>query len=110
MPDRSAKANDKSMPTLAGELYDLVRAYAKQETLEPIKGLGRYAAFGVVGSVLVGIGVVLLAVGVLRVLQTETGDTFDGGWSWVPYVLTLLACALVAGAAGWAATRRRRAR
>ena len=110
MPDRSAKANDKSMPTLAGELYDLVRAYAKQETLEPIKGLGRYAAFGVVGSVLVGIGVVLLAVGVLRVLQTETGDTFDGGWSWVPYIATLFACALVAGAAGYAATRRRRAR
>ena len=110
MPDRSAKASDKSMPTLAGELYDLVRAYAKQETLEPIKGLGRYAAFGVVGSVLLGIGVVLLGVGLLRALQTETGDTFDGGWSWAPYVLTLLACAVVAGLAGMGATRRRRAR
>ena len=110
MPDRSAKGSDKSMPTLAGELYDLVRAYAKQETLEPIKGLGRYAAFGVVGSILLGIGVVLLGVGLLRALQTETGDTFDGGWSWAPYVLTLLACAVVAGLAGMAATRRRRAR
>jgi predicted cobalt transporter CbtA len=98
------------MPTLAGELYDLVRAYAKQETLEPIKGLGRYAAFGVVGSVLLGIGVVLLGVGLLRALQTETGETFDGGWSWAPYVLTLLACAVVAGLAGMGATRRRRAR
>ena len=110
MPDRSAKDSDKSMPTLAGELYDLVRAYAKQETLEPIKGLGRFAAFGVAGSVLIGIGVVLLAVGVLRVLQTETSGTFDGRWSWAPYLLTLVFCALVAGAAGWAATRRRRAR
>ena len=99
MPGRT-KDDDKSMPTLAGELYDLVRAYAKQETLEPIKGLGRYAAFGVV----------LLAVGVLRVLQTETSDTFDGAWSWAPYVLTLLACAVVAGLAGMAATRRRKAR
>jgi predicted cobalt transporter CbtA len=104
------KDDDKSMPTLAGELYDLVRAYAKQETLEPIKGLGRYAAFGVVGSVLIGIGVILLAVGVLRVLQTETGDTFDGAWSWAPYLLTLVFCALVAGAAGAAATRRRKAK
>jgi predicted cobalt transporter CbtA len=104
------KDDDKSMPTLAGELYDLVRAYAKQETLEPIKGLGRYAAFGVVGSVLIGIGVVVLAVGVLRVLQTETGDTFDSAWSWAPYLLTLVFCALVAGAAGAAATRRRKAK
>jgi hypothetical protein len=104
------KNDDKSMPTLAGELYDLVRAYAKQETLEPIKGLGRYAAFGVVGSLLIGVGVVLLAVSVLRVLQTETSGTFDGRWSWAPYVLTLVLCGLVAGAAGAAATRRRRAR
>jgi len=109
VPDRS-KNDDKSMPTLAGELYDLVRAYAKQETLEPIKGLGRYAAFGVVGSLLVGIGVVLLAVGVLRVLQTETSDAFDGRWSFAPYVLTLILCGAVAAVAGAAATRRRRAR
>ncbi len=110
MPDRSAKNDDKSMPTLAGELYDLVRAYAKQETIGPMKGLLRFAAFGVVGSVLIGIGVVLLALCVLRVLQTETSGTFDGGWSWAPYFLTLLFCAVVAGAAGMAATRRRRAR
>jgi predicted cobalt transporter CbtA len=108
--DRSANDPDKSMPTLAGELYDLVRAYAKQETIEPIKGLGRFAAFGVVGSLLLGIGVILLAVALLRALQTETGDTFDGRWSWAPYGLTLLACAVVAGAAGFAATRRRRTR
>jgi hypothetical protein len=104
------KNDDKSMPTLAGELYDLVRAYAKQETLEPIKGLGRYAAFGVAGSLLIGIGVVLLAVAALRALQTETSDVFDGRWSFAPYLLTLVLCGLVAGAAGAAATRRRRAR
>jgi hypothetical protein len=109
VPDRSTKDDDKSMPTLAGELYDLVRAYAKQETVEPMKGLARFAAYGVVGSLVIGLGVVLLALGVLRVLQTETGDTFDGGWSWAPYVLTLLLCAVVAAAATMAATRRRRA-
>ncbi len=102
--------NDKSMPTLAGELYDLVRAYAKQETIEPIKGLGRYAAFGVAGSFMVGLGVVLLGIGLLRALQTETGDTFDGGWSWAPYLLTLVACGAVAGVAFVTGTRRRRAR
>jgi predicted cobalt transporter CbtA len=109
VPDRSAKASDKSMPTLAGELYDLVRAYAKQETIEPIKGLGRFAAFGAVGSVLVGIGVVLLALGLLRLLQTETGGTFDDRWSWAPYLLTFLLPAVVVGLA-LAGMRRRRAR
>jgi uncharacterized RDD family membrane protein YckC len=107
VPDRSNR--DKSMPTLAGELYDLVRAYAKQETIEPIKGLGRFAAFGVAGSILIGIGVVLLALGVLRVLQTETDGTFDDRWSWAPYLITLFLCAVVAGLA-MLATRRRRAR
>jgi len=52
---------------------------------------------------------VLVSLGLLRLLQSETGDTFDGSWSWAPYLLTLLLCALVIGLA-LSATRRRRAR
>lgn len=91
MPD-----NDKSLPTLAAELYSMVREYAKQETVEPIKGLGRFIAFGVAGSVLLGIGLVLLALGILRALQTETEDWFDGRLTFVPYLITFVFCALVA--------------
>src|SRR3712207_7852531 len=29
--------SDKSLPTIAAELWDLVRAYAKQETIEPVR-------------------------------------------------------------------------
>ena len=87
---------DKPLPVLASELWDLVRRYAQQETIEPIKGLGRYAAFGLAGSVLVGIGVVELAVGLLRVLQTETGEVFDDSWSWAPYLIVVAVCAVVA--------------
>ncbi|CAN5549544.1 hypothetical protein BH18ACT1_BH18ACT1_18620 [soil metagenome] len=105
--DRSS--SEKSLPTLAGELFDLVRAYAKQETIEPIKGLGRFAAFGVAGSLFIGIGTVLVSIGLLRLLQTETDDVFDGAWSWVPYLLTLVLCAVVIGLA-LSATRRRRAK
>jgi hypothetical protein len=82
-------SRDKSVPALAAELWDLVRAYAKQETVEPMKGLGRYAAFGIAGSVVLSIGLVLLLVGGLRALQTETGSTFEGNWSWAPYLLAL---------------------
>jgi predicted cobalt transporter CbtA len=86
---------EKSVPALAAELWDLVRAYAKQETVEPMKGLGRYAAFGVAGSVLLSIGLVLLLLGGLRALQTETGTTFDGNWSWAPYLIALAGTGIV---------------
>lgn len=93
------RPNDKSIPDLATDLWDLVRAYAKQETIEPAKGLGRFVAFGAAGSVLLGLGTVLLVLAVLRALQDQTGTTFDGNWSWAPYLLTLVICVGVIGAA-----------
>jgi hypothetical protein len=33
----------------------------------------------------------------LRALQTETGSTFTGDWSWVPYLIMVVA--LILGAA-----------
>lgn len=86
---------EKSVPALAAELWDLVRAYAKQETVEPMKGLGRYAAFGVAGSVLLSVGLILLLLGGLRALQTQTGTTFDGNWSWAPYLIALAGTGIV---------------
>lgn len=93
MPGPSSSS--KGLPTLAVELKDLVVAYAKQETLEPIKGLGRFIAFGVAGSFLLATGLVLLVLALLRALQTELNDTFDGNWSFAPYLITLIACVVV---------------
>jgi hypothetical protein len=42
----------------------------------------------------------------LRALQSETGSTFDGGWSFAPYVVTLFVCAGVIGAALMAMRRK----
>ena len=91
----AADPSESSLPAQAAQLWDLVRAYAKQETIEPIKGLGRYAAMGVAGSMFLAIGLLLLTLGGLRALQTETGDTFDGSWSWAPYLITLVGTAVV---------------
>ena len=74
-----------------GDVVELVRDYAKQETLGPLKGAGRWLALGTVGAVFLGLGLVLVLLGVLRLLQTET-DAFDGGFSWVPYVVVLVLC------------------
>ena len=78
------------------EVVKLVVDYIKQETLDPVKGLGRYVVFGVSGSVALSIGLFVLAVGFLRVLQTETGSTFTGNLSWIPYVICAVLVVLIA--------------
>ena len=96
----------KPLPQVASELWELVVAYFKQETLVPLKQIGRYVAFGVVGAFLLGSGVVLLSVSALRALQTETGDTFTGDWTWVPYLI-VTAALLVGAGMTWMARGRR---
>jgi uncharacterized membrane protein YidH (DUF202 family) len=104
MADRS---DDRSLPTQIGELWRMVLAYFRQETVEPVKNLGRFVAFGVAGSLLLGVGVGLLLLATLRFFQTETGSTFTGHLSWVPYVIMLVVALVLAGAAmaGWSVSR-----
>ena len=91
--------------TTGGEAAQLVVDYVKQETLTPLKGLGRFILFGVVGSVALAIGLVILAVAFLRLLQGETGTTFSGNWSWAPYLICTVAVVLVAAVAVRAVSR-----
>jgi hypothetical protein len=86
---------ERSLPALAAELWDLVRAYVKQETVKPVKGLGRYVGFGAAGSLALSVGLVLLLLAGLRALQAETGDALDGQLSWAPYLITLAGAGLV---------------
>lgn len=95
MPDTEAKP----IGEVVSELVDLTKAYAKQETVDPLKGVGRYLAYGSAGAVLLGIGVILLMLAALRALQTETGTTFTGNWSWAPYMIVLVAAVVVIGLA-----------
>ena len=94
-----AETQSKSVPEIASELFELTKSYARQETVDPLKGVGRYLAFGVAGALALGIGVILLMLAGLRALQTEdiTGSTFTGNWSWLPYLIVLVvATALIA--------------
>ena len=89
----------KSIPEVSSELWALTKTYAKQETVDPLKGVGRYLAFGAAGALLIGFGVVLLMLAALRALQTQTGTTFTGSWSWLPYVIVLVVAAALVGLA-----------
>jgi hypothetical protein len=97
---------EKSPQQTIQELRELVVAYFKQETLDPLKGLGRYLGFGVAGALLLGVGVFFLAMSGLRALQTETGTTFTGNWSWAPYGIVVVGLLLLTGLAWMARSRR----
>jgi hypothetical protein len=83
----------------------MVVAYAKQETLGPLRGLGRFVAFGVSGSIALTVGLVFLLVALLRLLQTETGSTFQGHLTWLPYLITAGAALGVLGLSVWRITK-----
>ncbi len=79
-------------PPSIGETVDLVKAYALQETVGPIKGAGRWLGMGLAGAVTLGIGLSIVLLGVLRLLQTEFGRSARGSLSWLSYLIVLLVC------------------
>ena len=93
------------------ELRYLIVAYVKQETIEPIKGLGRYIAFGIAGALLIGTGIGFLEMGFLRTLQgTGSNPHFTGNWSWAPYVIVVASSFAAAAIAWYIGGKRKRAR
>jgi uncharacterized membrane protein YidH (DUF202 family) len=78
-----------------GEIVEFVKTYAKQETLGPLKGAGRWVAVGAAAAIALGLGLALLLLGLLRFLQTEWGWVQTQGKSWIPYVIVLLVCAVL---------------
>ena len=94
---------DSGLRAELAELADTLRAYAVQETMGPLRGLGRYLLFGLAGALGVSLGIVFGALAVVRVLQSETG-LFNANWSFVPYLagaaLPLAAIVMAARAIG----------
>jgi hypothetical protein len=91
------------------ELKALVIAYAKQETLDPLKGLWRYVAYGVAGTLLIGTGVMFLALGALRALQGDRdGPHFNGNMSWAPYGIVVVGAFAIAALSWFVGTRKRK--
>ena len=48
------ETEQKSMPEVATELWALTKDYARQETVEPLKGVGRYLGYGAAGALIGG--------------------------------------------------------
>ena len=90
------------------ELRDVVLAYFRQEAVDPLKRLAAWLGFGLLGGVFICTGLVLLALGGLRALQTETGAHLTGSLSWTPYAIVLAGVLVVFLFARSAARARRR--
>jgi len=91
--------NPKTPTENAQEVFDLVKAYAIQETTVPLQGIGTYLKFGVPGSILMGTGLFFLALALLRGLQQFemfTGHEDGQGWLvFVPYLSVFVAAAII---------------
>ena len=94
-PQTDSPRPRRDQPSSFGDVVQVVRAYAEQETLGPLKGAGRWLAMGVIGALLLGLGLVFLLLGLLRLIQTQWTTVATGGWSWVPYMIVLVACLLL---------------
>lgn len=94
------------------EVRDVLRVvgrYLKQETVDPFRAIGAMVVWGLVGSVLAAGGFVLAGIGLLRLLQTETGTTFAGHLDWLPYVIVVVVLAVVVAIAAARIGRRAKA-
>lgn len=112
MAEESSKSSG-GVRNAGSEVVQLVIDYAKQETVGPLKSLGRFFAFGLVGSIFLAMGLSILLLAGLRAMQTETGTTFAGNKTWIPYLATAGAAVVLAGLSGWRISKgpaRRRVR
>lgn len=81
---------DRGTPSV-NEVVDAVIAYAKDQTIGPLRGAGRWVLWGAVGAILLGSGALLLILGVLRLVQVEWSSVgSDWNWSWIPYFIALV--------------------
>ncbi|MFZ4720805.1 MAG: hypothetical protein ACOYMR_15375 [Ilumatobacteraceae bacterium] len=96
----AASRRKQSTQDQVNETLEMVKAYALQETVNPLKTAGRWIALGLVGAVLIGMATFFLSLGLLRLVQTEFPDAFDGRWTkLLPYLFALVLCTIVIVAA-----------
>jgi hypothetical protein len=77
--------------SIEGIVY-LIRDYAKQETVGPLRGAGRWLGYGVAGALLLGIGLFLILLGLLRLLEAEWDRAASGSLSWLAYLIVFVVC------------------
>jgi hypothetical protein len=92
----------RSFGSLVDEFVSLTVAYFKQETVDPLKLLGRFVALGIAGALLLALGGGLMALAAIRAIQAEGGRHLSGSLTFIPYFGGVVVAGL---GAGWAVFR-----
>jgi hypothetical protein len=90
-----------SLPEQLSDVIATTKSYAFQETVGPLRNATHFLVWSIIGSVVGGIGVMLLLLAGLRALQTETGPHWTGNWSWLPYLIVGLVSLILTGLVAW---------
>ena len=89
----------KELPQQVSDLIELTKQYLRQETLDPLRRIGKLVVLAIAAALLVSLGVVLLAMGFHGFLV----DALPEGQWWEPVpaaivaVVFCLAAVMVAG-------------
>lgn len=93
----------RELPEQVSELIDLSKEYLRQETIEPVKRLGRVFGMGFAASVLFSIGALLLSVAGMRLMVRVLPE--GQLWSALGVFISFVVLAGVAGLIMWRASR-----
>jgi hypothetical protein len=88
-PKNSWRQRSSDRSASIGDVTTMVTDYAKQEVLGPLRGAGRWLAFGTIGALLIAVGSSFLLLGLLRLLQTEWSRSATGSLSWLAYLIVM---------------------
>jgi hypothetical protein len=80
----------RKAPDHVTDLVDCVKQYAKQETIDPIRGAARWVAVGTIASVSLGLALTFFALAILRLSQYLGGETLAASWSFLHYLITFV--------------------
>jgi peptidoglycan biosynthesis protein MviN/MurJ (putative lipid II flippase) len=83
------------------DVVDGVISYAKSQTIGPLRGAGRWVAWGALGALAIGVGGSLALLGLLRLIQSEWGSVSgeSSRLSWLPYLIVFVVGAAFVGLA-----------
>lgn len=101
------KHHPSNAQTAAEELYELTKAYVRQETIDPLRSVGRRLGYGLLGSLFVGVGSILVTSAVLRLVPQHLTFASRGFLSSLVYFVMALGLLGVVGVS-WKVLMQRR--
>lgn len=92
-------ADPRELPQQVADLIELAKQYLRQETVDPLRRIGQSVARAVIAAVLLGLGVVMLAMGLHRFLTEALphGRWWEAAAAAMVTVVFSLAAVIVAG-------------